>query len=51
MTKSNVIEVQFRTETEADRMTGGVGDVFRTDRAQDVFRARHNAAMAKLAQR
>ena len=49
MTKSNVIEVQFRKETEADRMTGGKGDRFRTDAAQDVFRARWNAAQARLA--
>jgi hypothetical protein len=48
-TKSNVIEVQFREETEADRMTGGMGDRFRTDRAQDEFRARFNAAQARLA--
>jgi hypothetical protein len=46
---TNVIEVQFRDETEADRMTGGIGDRFRTDAAQDMFRARWNAAQAKLA--
>lgn len=48
MTTSNVIEVQFRDETEADRMTGDAGDRFRTDRAQDEFRRRYNTAMEKL---
>lgn len=51
MTKSNVIEVQFREETEADRMKGDRGDYFRTDAMQDVFRARWNVAQAKLAAR
>lgn len=49
MTKNNVIEVQFREETEADHMTGDCGDYFRTDAMQDEFRRRYTAAMERLA--
>lgn len=41
--------IPFNRAERNERLTGGNGDVFRTAAAQDVFRARWNAAQERLA--
>lgn len=51
MTKTSQTERHLHLVPAPKKSSKSIGDCFRTEAAQDVFRARWNAAQAKLAQR